>query len=124
MIAKPSNSDWLNIFCFTSSSYQCAFEYQVEITKLMSHSIYLNRTLTFTIGEQEATNKIYFIWLTKGVSGEMPEYRITITCLCNIRVSTAIIHSYKNGNFQKKNCGIVLILAQNMYRGYTLELLH
>ena len=34
---------------------------------------------------------------------------------------TAIFHGYKNGNFQMKKCDILLIFAQNIDRGYTLE---
>ena len=37
---------------------------------------------------------------------------------------TAIFHGCKNDNFQLKNCDIFLILAQNIYRGYTLETPH
>ena len=32
-----------------------------------------------------------------------------------------IFHGSKNDNFQIKNCDIVLIFAQNIDRGYTLE---
>ena len=35
---------------------------------------------------------------------------------------TAIFHGRKNDNFQMKNCDIFLIFAQNIDRGYTLEL--
>ena len=34
---------------------------------------------------------------------------------------TAIFHGCKNVNYQMKNCGIFLIFAQNIDRGYTLE---
>ena len=40
----------------------------------------------------------------------------------NISVQyTAIFHCCKNGNFQMRKCDILLILAQNIDRGYTLE---
>ena len=35
---------------------------------------------------------------------------------------TVIFHSCKNGNFQMKNCDICFIFAQNIDRGYMLEL--
>ena len=35
---------------------------------------------------------------------------------------TAIFHRCKNDKFQIKNCDIFLIFAQNIDRGYTLEL--
>ena len=35
---------------------------------------------------------------------------------------TVIFHGCKNDNFQMKNCDIFLIFAQNIDRGYTLEL--
>ena len=34
---------------------------------------------------------------------------------------TAIFHGFKNDNFQMKDCDIVLIFAQNIDCGYTLE---
>ena len=33
----------------------------------------------------------------------------------------AIFHGCKNDNFQMKNCDIILIFAQNIDRGYSLE---
>ena len=34
---------------------------------------------------------------------------------------TVIFHSCKNDFYQMKNCNIILIFAQNIDRGYTLE---
>ena len=37
---------------------------------------------------------------------------------------SANFHGCKNDDFQMKNCDILLIFAQNIDRGYTLEPLH
>ena len=34
---------------------------------------------------------------------------------------TAIVHGWKNDNFQVKNCDIFLIFAENLDCGYSLE---
>ena len=56
------------------------------------------------------------VWISNKEIGLDPNNSV-IKRLCR----TAIFHGCKNDNYQKKNCDVFLIFAQNIDCGYTLE---